>query len=385
MQFGFQGISREYGASAREIPPPAGENAGVRDDAALKNAQLFQVAFMNSSVSPVPATRSWFRRIVIFILLVFVALAFAGFVYENISEARDRRSYPMPGQLVDVAGKKMHIDCEGEGSPAVILESGLGDTYLSWVKVQPQIAKFTRVCSYDRAGLGYSDSSSEPRTSKAIAQELHALLQAAGVTPPYVLVGHSMGGFDVRLYASLYRDTVAGMVLVDASHPDQENRLPLELKNLEGSGLREMEFLEYTMPFGLPRLIGLCEEDAVQRAAECNSHNAGEVVVEMKAVSESSAQTAATPSLGDMPLAVLSHDPEKPSSEFAPDLANPVNEAWEKMQEEMAHLSTRGTQTIVKNSAHYIQIDQPDAVIDAVRTVLAQSRQSSAVSTSPHP
>jgi pimeloyl-ACP methyl ester carboxylesterase len=194
-----------------------------------------------------------------------------------------------------------------------------------------------------------------------------------------------MGGFDVRLYATLYREQVAGMVLVDASHPDQENRLPPELKNMEGSFLREEEFLEYTMPFGLPRLIGLCEEDPVQRAAECNFHNAREIVAELKAVSESSAQTAATPSLGNMPLAVLSHDPEKPSSEFPPDLAKPVNEAWEKMQEEMAHLSSRGTQVIVKNSAHYIQIDQPDAVINAVHAIVEQCRQSSAVSASPHP
>jgi pimeloyl-ACP methyl ester carboxylesterase len=340
---------------------------------------------MNNIALPSPATHSWFRRIVVLILILFVTIAFAGFLYENLSEARDRRLNPMPGKLVDVAGKKMHIDCMGEGNPAVILDSGLGDTYVSWLKVQPQIAKFTRVCSYDRAGLGYSDSSSQPRTSKVIAQELHALLQAAAVAPPYVLVGHSMGGFDVRLYASLYRDQVAGMVLVDSSHPDQENRFPPELKNMEGSWLRESEFLEYTMSFGVPRLLGLCEEDPVQRVAECNFDSARENVAELKAVSESAAQAAATPSLGDMPLVVLSHDPEKPSSEFPPDLAKPINEAWETMQEEMAHLSTRGTQTIVKNSSHYIQIDRPDVVIDAVRAVVEQARHSSAVSTPPHP
>lgn len=334
---------------------------------------------------PVQATHSWFRRIVVFVLLVVVAIALAGLVYESNAEVRDRRLTPLPGTLVDVAGRKMHIDCMGEGSPAVILNSGLGDTYLSWMKVQPQIAKFTRVCSYDRAGLGYSDPSSEPRTSKVVAEELHALLQASAVAPPYVLVGHSMGGFDVRLYASLYREQVAGMILVDASHPDQENRLPLELKNLEGSALREEEFLEYTMPFGVPRLIGLCDDDPAQRAAECNFRSAREIVAEMKAVSESSAQTAATPPLGDMPLVVLSHDPEKPSSEFPPDLAKSVNDAWEKMQEEMAHLSTRGTQAIAKNSAHYIQIDQSQIVIDAVHVVVEQARKEFSASNSPHP
>jgi pimeloyl-ACP methyl ester carboxylesterase len=276
---------------------------------------------------------------------------------------------------VDVGGRKMHIDCTGDGSPTVILDSGLGESYLSWRKVQPQIAKFTRVCSYDRAGLGYSDASSQPRTSNVIAEELHALLKAADILPPYVIVGHSMGGYDVRVYTSLYRNEIVGMVLVDSSHPDQENRFPPELKNMEGSWQRESQFVAVTMPFGIPRLLGLCEGDALTRAADCNWHSAREQLAEMRAFSESAAETAKTGSLSDMPLAVLSHDPDKPSSDLPPDLAKPVNEAWEKMQEELAHLSIRGTQTVAKNSAHYIQIDRPDVVIEAVRRVVEQARQ----------
>ena len=126
----------------------------------------------------------------------------------------------------------------------------------------------TRVCSYDRAGLGYSDKSSRPRTSKVMAQELRALLQSANIWPPYILVGHSMAGYNVRIYASLYPDEVSGMVLVDASHPDQEKRFPAGLKDLEGSWQRELQFVAYTMPFGIPRLLGLCESDASERAAE---------------------------------------------------------------------------------------------------------------------
>ena len=204
---------------------------------------------MNETPTALVPGRPWLHRIALGALTLVVVLAVAGFLYENISEARDRRFNAMAGGLVDVGGRRMHIDCTGQGSPAVILESGLGDSFVSWHKVQPQIANFTRVCSYDRAGLGYSDSSPLPRTSDVIAKELHALLHAAGVSPPYILVGHSMGGFDVRLYASLYRSEVVGMVLVDASHPDQENRFPPELKNLEGSWGREAEFLEYTMSF----------------------------------------------------------------------------------------------------------------------------------------
>jgi pimeloyl-ACP methyl ester carboxylesterase len=330
---------------------------------------------MHNSATPSPPAHSWVRRIVVGGLLVFVlGLAFAGIMYEKISEAHDRRFNPMPGELFDVGGYKMHIDCTGEGSPAVILESGLGDAYISWRKVQLQIAQFTRVCSYDRAGLGYSDSSSRPRTSKGMAEELHALLRAAGIAPPYVLVGHSMGGYNVRLYASLNRNEVAGIVLVDASHPDQENRFLPELKNMEGTWLREAEFLAYTMPFGIPRLMGLCEDDPPQRAADCNWHTAREGVAELKAFPESAAQTSATGSLGDMPLAVLSHDPDKPSAEFPPDLAKPTNDAWEKMQEELSHLSTRGTHTIARDSGHYIQIDRPEVVIEAVRNTVAQAR-----------
>jgi pimeloyl-ACP methyl ester carboxylesterase len=311
-------------------------------------------------------------------------LVVAGFLFENISETRDRRFNAMAGRRFDVGGYKMHMDCTGEGTPTVILNAGLGDTYLSWRKVQPQIAKFVRVCSYDRAGLGYSDSSSRPRTSKDIAEELHALLQAAHVAPPYVLVGHSLGGYEVRLFASLYRNEVAGMVLVDASHPDQMNRFPPDLKNMAATQVREDEFLEFTMPFGVPRLLALCDDDPVQRAAECNFHSLRESTAELKSFPESAAQAAATGTLGDMPLAVLSHDPDKPSAELPPDLAKPTNDAWEKMQEELAHLSTRGTQMIAKNSGHYIQIDRPEIVIDAVHNVVEQARaaQSAAPATS---
>ena len=337
----------------------------------------------STSIRSAPSSL-WFRRIALGGLTIAAVLAVVGMIYENIAEARDRRFNPMPGRLVNVGGNKMHIDCSGEGEPTVILDAGLGDTYTSWRKVQPHIAKFTRVCSYDRAGLGYSDSSSRLRTSTVIAAELHELLRAAAINPPYILVGHSMGGYNVRLYASFYRDEVAGMVLVDASHPDQENRFPPELKNMEGSWQREAEFLEYTTPFGLPRLLGLCEEDPVQRAAECNWHSAREGVAELKAFPMSAAQAAATGSLGDMPLVVLSHDPEKPSSELPPDLAKPTNAVWEKMQEEMAHLSTRGTQIVAKNSAHYIQIDRPDIVIEAVRSVVEQTRQNNPISVQSH-
>lgn len=330
----------------------------------------------DSTISTAP-TRQWFRVIVRVLVVIVVFVLFAGFVYQSISEARDRRFHPMPGQLIDIGGYKLHINCRGQGSPVVILDSGLGDSFIVWQKVQPQIAEFTRVCSYDRAGLGYSDSSPHPRTSQVMAQELHTLLHNAGISGPFVLVGHSAGGFNVRVFSSLYRNEMAGMVLVDASHPEQQKRLPPALNDLDATWVREAEFLEFTTPFGLPRLLGFCGGDPAVRATDCTFSSAREVVAELKAISQSAAQTAATGSLGEMPLIVLSHDPDQPLPDLPADLVKPTNEAWEKMQEELAHLSTKGSQTIAKNSSHYIQLDRPDLVIDAIRNVVNQVRPSS--------
>jgi pimeloyl-ACP methyl ester carboxylesterase len=323
--------------------------------------------------------RSWFRRIARGFLVLIVLAAAGGFLYENISEARDRRFNHMAGKLVDVGGYRMHIDCTGEGTPAVILDSGLGDSYISWRKVQSQIAEFTRVCSYDRAGLGYSDTSSQPPTSKAIAEELHALLNAASIAPPYLLVGHSMGAYDARLYASLYRNEVAGMVLVDASHPEQEKRLP-GFKDMDAKWTRRLEFMEFAIFFGVPRWFGFCSNDPAVRAAECNFHSFRGKVAEERALSESAAQAAATAPLGDLPLVVLSHDPDATVPRVPPSAMKPAETAWNQMQEELAHLSSRGTHSIVKNSSHYIQRDRPDQVVEAVRTVLEQGRAGSSAS-----
>jgi pimeloyl-ACP methyl ester carboxylesterase len=192
-----------------------------------------------------------------------------------------------------------------------------------------------------------------------------------------------MGGYDVRLFASLYRNDVAGMVLVDASHPGQQKRLPPALNDLDAGWLREEEFLEFATPFGIPRLLGFCGHDAVVRAAECNFHSVREGVEELKAISESAAQTATAGSLGDLPLVVLSHDPGTPQPDLPEDLVKPTNDAWQQMQMELARLSTRGTQVIAKNSGHYIQLDRPDVVIEGIRNVIGQVRAVGALSSQP--
>jgi len=142
-----------------------------------------------------------------------------GLLFQRIGTIRDMRRFPPSGQLVDVGGHRLHICCAGQSSPPVLLDSGFPGTSLSWTFVQPELAKFARVCSYDRAGLGWSEAGPLPRTSRQIVEELHGLLRNAQIEGPFVLVGHSFGTFTVRLYASTYPEEVAGMVLLDPIHP----------------------------------------------------------------------------------------------------------------------------------------------------------------------
>jgi pimeloyl-ACP methyl ester carboxylesterase len=161
------------------------------------------------------------RRILLTVSLLGAVLAACDAVYEQIEEWRDSQRFPRVGRAVRVAGTTFSLNCSGSAGPTVILESGLGSSSLGWVQVQPQIANFARVCSYDRARYGWSDAARGPRTSLQIAKELEALLNAAGETGPYVLVGGSFGGLIMRVYTDLYPTDVGGLVFRDASHEDQ--------------------------------------------------------------------------------------------------------------------------------------------------------------------
>ncbi|MBI1790320.1 MAG: alpha/beta fold hydrolase, partial [Acidobacteria bacterium] len=151
----------------------------------------------------------------IFLALSLIAILLAGVVYQAVGTALDKRRYPPPGRIVE----GMHLRVEGAGDPTVVLEAGIAATSLSWSRVQPEVAKFARVLSYDRAGLGWSGPASGPRTVDRLVAELRQLLAGAGLPGPYVLVGHSFGGLVARAFAARYPDEVAGLVLVDPVHP----------------------------------------------------------------------------------------------------------------------------------------------------------------------
>src|SRR5918994_2477775 len=156
-------------------------------------------------------------RVLLWLIVALLVLAVAGAIYQAIATERAEQAYPPPGEMVDVGGYSLHINCVGQGSPTVVLDAGLGGMSAEWVWVQREVSDTTRVCAYDRAGMGWSEMGPEPRDAKQITSELHTLLSKAGIEGPYVLVGHSLGGISMQTYAHRYPDEVAGVVLVDSS------------------------------------------------------------------------------------------------------------------------------------------------------------------------
>lgn len=274
---------------------------------------------------------------------------------------------PAPGQRIDIGGYKLHIHCEGAGSPAVILESGLGDWSSHWISVQRLLRTDTQVCSYDRAGYGWSDPGPRPRDSSRIVAELHTLLGKAGIAPPYVLVGHSFGGINVRLFASTYPEEVSGLLLVDASHPAS---LPYR-RNEDGS----IPSAAMTTGNQLMRIApGTSEELHIPAEAQAALsdpllHTKSIVTgrAEFRALGQSVVALLGAPPMHDLPLIVLSRGLRAWPEGAAGDAQE---QAWRAQQRELSKLSSHGSQRIALHSGHHIQLDEPAVVADAVRELL---------------
>ena len=206
----------------------------------------------------------WLKRIARWLVIGIAILVAIGAAYQTIVTQLDKRAYLPPGQMIDVGGYQLHLHCTGatvNGSPTVILEQGLGGISSGWALVQPEVAKVTRVCSYDRAGMGWSDPSTKPRDAQHIAQELHVLLQNANISGPYVLVGWSFGGLYAREYAGEYGDQVAGLVLLDSAHPDQWTSSPGGQAQFE-SKARIYSLAPVLVRLGVMRIMGLRQPDS---------------------------------------------------------------------------------------------------------------------------
>lgn len=203
----------------------------------------------------------WVGRIVLALAVVVVLLTVAGLVYQTVATARDARAFPPPGQRIDVGGYSMHLYCLGEGSPTVILEAASQGTVSNWAWIQPELARTTRVCAYDRTGLGWSDLGPEPQDTQQSAAALHTLLEKAGVRPPYVLVGHSLGGLYSRMYAEMYPVEVVGMALIEGTLPDGLGALgqPDIMPNAPDEGM--IDAAPVVSRLGLLRLMGFPSTD----------------------------------------------------------------------------------------------------------------------------
>jgi len=175
-------------------------------------------------------------------------------VYEDVRAAEDIQRYPPPGKLVDVGGYRLHIDCMGQGSPTIVIDAGAGNWSVAWTGIQEQLAGETRVCTFDRAGLGWSDPGIKPRTSAVMADELYALLHNAALAPPFLMVGHSLGGYNVRVFTDRHSE-VAGLVLIDSAHESQWRDLPIEVSAFKDAGLHQLYVARAMARVGLLHLL----------------------------------------------------------------------------------------------------------------------------------
>ena len=301
-------------------------------------------------------------------LVAAVPIALAA--YQSISTWRDVAAAPAPGQLIDVAGPRLHLLCKGSGLPTVVLESSGFGNYLQYEKVQADVAGTTRACAYDRAGMGYSEPGPMPRTLERLSGELEALLREARLPPPYVLAGASAGGIVSRSFTSRHPADVCGVVLIDSPHEDFANALPRS----QAKASRQAHLAAWLARFGLMRVW-----DPFRLA---HSRSARAVVYRPQAFeAAASLVDGLQPSLRqlrdlppmrvDLPLVVLTHT--RPGELLGVD-ADEEREAepkWQELERALAHKSKRGRLVVAEGSGHLIARDRPDLVTRAILDVVA--------------
>ena len=302
----------------------------------------------------------------------------ASFTYQRIADARDRRRYLPPGRQVDIGGRRLHLVEMGEGSPPVVIIPALADSVLPWLRVLEATAAETQVCAYDRAGIGWSDPPTHGRsTPSTMASDLNALLKTADIPPPYVLVGHSLGGVIARRFQADYPEAVAGMLLIDSSHEDHPRRLGA-VDWREGTvGILKSAARRQASIFGAQRLavaLGLAPGFAAEmaravppeyaeaaRSIGLSARQNRAMVRELLVLAHSWGQPG---SLGSLPLTVLTASP-RPWRGWP---------EWAQMQDELAALSPDSEHVMARTAGHDIHLDEPDLVIHAIRALVGRCR-----------
>jgi pimeloyl-ACP methyl ester carboxylesterase len=288
------------------------------------------------------------------LVVALLVLAVLGAIYQAIATELAERAYPPPGEMVDVGGYSLHINCVGQGSPTVVLEAGSGGFSAQWVRVQREVSDTTRVCAYDRAGMGWSEMGPEPRDAKQITGELHTLLSKAGIEEPYVLVGHSFGGMYMQTYAAQYPDEVAGVGLVDSStEPEQFSQPPEaqdsnEPQQQSSAAVPQLVRLGVSLParLGIVRLLSKLDPASPELpqkqreqidALTPSTRQWTTSVLEFLAPTQT-LRPGSPGSLGNKPLAVVT--------------AGESEASWLKRQDKLATLSSNSIHRVVKGATH---------------------------------
>jgi pimeloyl-ACP methyl ester carboxylesterase len=317
----------------------------------------------------------WLTRIALGLLMLLITLAVTGLIYQAVATQNDRQEFPPAGQLVAVDGYQLHISCTGEGSPTVILDAAGGNASPSWGVVQPEIAQSTRVCAYDRAGMGWSERGPRPRDMKQQVGELRALLAGAGIDAPYVLVGHSYGGRIARVYAKEYPSEIVGMVLIDPGTLDDDPRFPPERQAELGSEKRTITLARWLAPFGLVRLLlPNVEYDDLptEQAAAMDTFGVTTkyfqaILDQYRALPQTYRQEREVTSLGSIPLIVV--------SATTPD--DETRRVWTEINGELAQLSTNSVHRVMQGATHsglLWKSEHAQVTIDAIQQVIEAAR-----------
>ncbi len=302
----------------------------------------------------------------------------AGTAYELLSRQRIAKEFPPHGKLIDIGGRSVQLDCRGAGSPVVVFESGMDlNGSLNWLKVHDDVAKTTRACAYSRAGMLWSDPAPGPRNGVAVAEDLHATLERAGEKPPFVLVGHSLGGPYVLIYTKKYDADVAGLVLVDPSHPDQIERFKQVTPDDQTAlGLvpRVLARLSWT---GLGRIgtsVAPNASEDQQILAGFRPTTFAAAVHEVEARFDTFAESGTVRTLGDRPVVVLTAGLSPLTARLAAAQESVRKDIWMQMHDETASLSTEGENRLVPDSSHYIQREKPEVVVATIEEVVKRLR-----------
>ena len=313
----------------------------------------------------------WIGWIILAGLILIMGLIIFLFVRESLTRNRYRADYPPPGKMVSIGTHDIHLNCLGSGSPTVVFESDL-DQYgvLSWVSVQGEIGKFTRACSYDRAGIMWSESGPRPRNGKNIAAELKTVLENAGEEGPYILVGHAFGGAYVRIFAGQNPDDICGMVLIESSHPEMLTRFAEYGIETEIPNKQTRPLILLLSHLGMPgrykgNIYDLPPE--VYNPVQALLPESSVAWFDEKVESPNTlAQAGQYEYLGDWPLIVLATSRPSPS---LGDLGQKLDDLWLEMQQELLPLS-ENSEIRIYEGGHYPQLQDPEIVIEAIQDVL---------------